>query len=124
VPADTTVLRVIEQPGSRTFDPDAEAELAVARRYMTTKHDPVGAINRLKVVIAQHRGSMQVEEALGRLVEAYMMLGIVDEARSAAAALGRHFPGSSWTADAYRLLRSAGDEPDANPRSWITRALD
>jgi hypothetical protein len=104
VPTDAPALRVIDRPASRTFDPDAEKEMAVARWYMITKHDPVGAINRLKIVVSQHRGSTQVEEALDCLVEAYMMLGIV--------------------ADAHRLLRSEGIAPHANPGSWITRALD
>lgn len=66
----------------------------------------------------------QVEEALGRLVEAYMTLGIVNEARSAAATLGRVFPGGSWYANARRLLQSSGIEPREDPRSWITRSLD
>lgn len=33
------LIRVIDQPASRIFDPDAEKEMAVARWYMITKHD-------------------------------------------------------------------------------------
>jgi outer membrane protein assembly factor BamD len=124
VPTDTPMLRVVDQSALRTFDPGAEAELSEARRYILTGHDPVAAINRLKIVLTQHRASTQVEEALGRLVEAYMTLGIIEEARSAAAALGRHFPGGSWYADARRLLQSDGIELHENPKSWITRAIE
>jgi len=124
VPADAPALRVIDQPASRTFDPDAEKEMAVARWYMTTRHDPVGAINRLKIVVSQHRGSTQVEEAVALLAQAYLTLGIIDEAQSAVAALQRHFPAGNWYPQLRDLLKSEGFEPHGNPRSWITRALD
>lgn len=122
--ADTPMVRAVDQPAPRIFDPGAEADLSVARWYILTRHDPVGAINRLKVVLTQHRASTQVEEALGRLVDAYIMLGIVYEAQSAAGILGRHFPGGSWYAHARDLLQSSGVEPHEDPHSWITRSLD
>jgi outer membrane protein assembly factor BamD len=124
VPIDTPMLRAIDQPASRTFEPAAEAEMIAARWYIRTRHDPIGAINRLKIVLWQHRGSTQVEEALALLVQAYLMLGILNEAQSAAATLGRYFPSSSWYAESYGLLKSAGLQPHEEPRSWITRALE
>ncbi|HLH90636.1 MAG TPA: outer membrane protein assembly factor BamD [Xanthobacteraceae bacterium] len=123
LPPDGPLLRAIDQSAPRAFDPGAETEM-IAARWHLTRHDPVAAINRLKIVLWQHPAATQVEEALGRLVEAYMALGIVNEAQSAAATLGRVFPGGSWYANARRLLQSSGIEPREDPRSWITRSLD
>jgi outer membrane protein assembly factor BamD len=64
-----------------------------------------------------------VEESLTRLTEAYMALGIVDEAQTAAAVLGHNFPDSRWYRDAYSLVRSGGLEPRENQGSWISRAF-
>lgn len=122
-PADGPLLRAIDQSAPRVFDPGAETEM-IAARWHLTRQDPIAAIKQLKVVLCQHPASTQVEEALGHLVEAYMMLGIVYEAQSAAGTLGRHFPGGSWYADARRLLQSSGVEPREDPHSWITRSLD
>jgi len=58
-----------------------------------------------------------------RLSEAYVSLGIVDEAQTAAAVLGHNFPDSTWYKDAYRLLKTAGSEPNENKASWISRAF-
>ena len=58
-----------------------------------------------------------------RLTEAYMSLGIVDEAQTAAAVLGHNFPDSPWYKDAYSLVKSAGVEPNENKDSWISRAF-
>ena len=123
LPADGPLLRAIDRSAPRVFDPGAETEMIAARWYLT-RQNPVAAINRLKIVLWQHPASTQVEEALGRLVEAYMMQGIVYEAQSAAGALGRHFPAGSWYTDARRLLWSSGVEPHEDPHSWITRSLD
>ena len=58
-----------------------------------------------------------------RLTEAYMALGIVDEAQTAAAVLGHNFPDSRWYSDAYQLVKSGGLEPSENNGSWISRAF-
>jgi outer membrane protein assembly factor BamD len=59
-----------------------------------------------------------------RLTEAYVALGIMDEAQTAAAVLGHNFPDSSWYKDAYNLVKTAGGEPTAeNKGSWISRAF-
>ncbi|MDE1973360.1 MAG: outer membrane protein assembly factor BamD, partial [Hyphomicrobiales bacterium] len=65
----------------------------------------------------------EVEEALERLTEAYLSIGIVDEAQTAAAVLGHNFPDSPWYKDAYRLMKSAGVEPNENKASWLSRAF-
>ena len=68
----------------------------VIGRYYLDKKDFTGAINRFKIVVTQYQTTRHVEEALMRLTEAYMALGIVGEAQTAAAVLGHNFPDSRW----------------------------
>ncbi len=58
-----------------------------------------------------------------RTAEAYMAMGIVPEAQTAAAVLGHNFPDSQWYKDAFKLLQSSGAEPRENEDSWISRAF-
>ncbi len=105
-----------------TRDQLAGQEMQIGRFYMN-KRDFTGAINRFKVVVTQYQTTREVEEALMRLTEAYMSLGIVDEAQTAAAVLGHNFPDSPWYQDAYRLVKSGGLEPAENKASWISKAF-
>jgi len=100
----------------------AGKEMEIGRFYMK-RRDFTGAINRFKVVVTQYQTTREVEEALMRLTEAYLSLGIVDEAQTAAAVLGHNFPDSPWYKDAYRLIKSAGAEPSENKDSWISRSF-
>ena len=100
----------------------AGKEMEVGRFYMK-KRDFTGAINRFKVVVTQYQTTREVEEALARLAEAYVSLGIMDEAQTAAAVLGHNFPESPWYQDAYKLVKSAGGEPSENKGSWMSRAF-
>ena len=100
----------------------AGKEMAVGRYYQDKK-DFTGAINRFKMVVTRYQTTRHVEEALERLTEAYMALGIVSEAQTAAAVLGHNFPDSKWYQDAYNLVRSNGLEPSENKLSWISQAF-
>ncbi len=100
----------------------AGKEMAVGRYYME-KRNFTGAINRFKVVVTQYQTTRHVEEALMGLAEAYMTLGIVQEAQPAAAVLGHNFPDSPWYQDAYRLVKSGGLEPSENQGSWMSKAF-
>ncbi len=100
----------------------AGKEMTTGRYYMEKK-DFTGAINRFKIVVTQYQTTRHVEEALMRLTEAYMALGIVPEAQTAAAVLGHNFPDSSWYKDAYTLVKTGGVEPAENKGSWISRAF-
>ena len=64
-----------------------------------------------------------LEEALARLTECYMAIGIVGEAQTAAAVLGHNFPDSKWYQDAYNLVKSNGLEPSENRDSYISKAF-
>ena len=100
----------------------AGKEMDIGRWYMT-KHDFTGAINRFKVVVTRYQTTRHVEEALMRLTEAYLTLGIVDEAQTSAAVLGHNFPDSPWYKDAYRLVQAGGLQPSENKSSWISKAF-
>ncbi|HKM86989.1 MAG TPA: outer membrane protein assembly factor BamD [Xanthobacteraceae bacterium] len=100
----------------------AGKEMEIGRFYMK-KRDFTGAINRFKVVVTQYQTTRHVEEALARLTEAYISLGILDEAQTAAAVLGHNFPDSPWYKDTYNLVKSAGGEPNENKGSWMSRAF-
>ena len=100
----------------------AGKEMQIGRYYLDKK-DYTGAINRFKVVVTQYQTTRQVEEALMRLTEAYMALGISQEAQTAAAVLGHNFPDSPWYKHAYALVKSGGLEPNENTGSWISRAF-
>jgi outer membrane protein assembly factor BamD len=100
----------------------AGKEMTVGRYYLDRK-DFTGAINRFKIVVTNYQTTRHVEEALLRLTEAYMALGIVPEAQTAAAVLGHNFPESQWYKDAYGLVRKGGFEPTENKESWISRAF-
>lgn len=99
----------------------AAAEMKVARYYLE-QHNYLAAINRYRVVVTNFQTTAQVEEALMRVAEAYMALGINAEAQTATAVLGHNFPESKWYQYAYRLLKSGGLEPHENRASWISRS--
>ena len=120
-------------PGSE-YSVSAKQKIEVARdqlagkemeigRYYLKKKDYTGAINRFKVVVTKYQTTRHVEEALMRLTESYMALGIVEEAQTAAAVLGHNFPDSSWYKYAYTLVKTGGLEPSENTGSWISKAF-
>jgi outer membrane protein assembly factor BamD len=92
-------------------------------RYNLDKRNYTAAINRFKTVVTQYQTTRHVEEALARLTEAYMAIGIVGEAQTAAAVLGHNFPDSRWYKDAYNLVKSGGVEPSENTGSYISKAF-
>jgi outer membrane protein assembly factor BamD len=100
----------------------AGKEMEIGRYYMS-KRDFVGAINRFKVVVTQYQTTRHVEEALERLTEAYVSLGLMDEAQTAAAVLGHNFPDSPWYKDSYNLVKGAGGQPNENKESWISKSF-
>jgi outer membrane protein assembly factor BamD len=100
----------------------AGKEVMIGRWYMD-RRDFTAAINRFKVVVTRYQTTRHVEEALMRLTEAYMALGIVEEAQTSAAVLGHNFPDSRWYKDAYALVQSRGLEPNENKDSWISQAF-
>lgn len=104
------------------YDRLAAKELDVGRFY-AKKGDHLAAINRYKKVVTDYQTTAQTPEALYRLSESYMALGVVSEAQTAAAVLGHNYPNSEWYHSAYSLVASDGRAPVENQSSWISRAF-
>lgn len=105
-----------------TKDQLAGKEMSVGRFYLARKNY-VAAINRFRDVLGKYQTTRHTEEALMRLTEAYMGLGITNEAQTAAAILGHNFPDSEWYKDSYALLKDNGLEPHEDQGSWISKAF-
>jgi outer membrane protein assembly factor BamD len=116
------------------YVPDARRRLLVARdqlaakemevgRFYLNQRNYTGAINRFREVLVKYQTTRHTEEALARIAEAYLALGIVDEAQTAGAVLGHNFPESEWYKDTFALLKSRGLEPRENSGSWISRTF-
>jgi outer membrane protein assembly factor BamD len=100
----------------------AASEMNVGRYYQK-QGNQLAAINRYRTVVSDYQTTAHVEEALYRLVESNMALGIVPEAQSAAAVLGHNYPNSEWYKNAFALLKSGGHSPQLNSGSWISNTL-
>lgn len=111
-----------------TLDHLAGKEMQVGRYYLK-RDENLAAINRFRYVVENFQTTSHVPEALHRLVEAYLRLGVKEEAQRYAAVLGHNFPSSTWYHDSYRLLtgeKVAATEPmpapDEKP-SWWNRII-
>jgi outer membrane protein assembly factor BamD len=98
----------------------AGKEMSIGRFYLN-RHNYTAAINRFRNVLQYYQTTRHAPEALYRLVEAYLGLGITDEAQTAAAVLGHNFPDSQWYHDAYDLLKGKGLSPEEYGGSWISK---
>ncbi len=105
-----------------TVDHLAGKEMDIGRYYLE-RGQYVAAINRFRNVIETYQTTSHVPEALHRLTESYLSMGIAGEAQSSAAVLGYNFPGSEWYENSYALLTDQNLEPVTNDKSWIARAL-
>jgi outer membrane protein assembly factor BamD len=103
-----------------TEDQLAGKEMSIGRFYLN-RRNYTAAINRFRNVLQYYQTTRHAEEALYRLVEAYLGLGITDEAQTAAAVLGHNFPNSQWYEDAYNLLKGRGLSPREYGESWISK---
>ena len=95
-------------------------EMSVGRYYLG-RHNYQAAVNRFREVVGKYQTTRHIEEALYRLTEAYMALGIKSEAQTAAAILGHNYPDSPWYQDAFRLLQTDGLSPNEDRGSVISR---
>ena len=91
----------------------AGKEMDVGRYYLKRKQY-LAAINRFKVVVDKFQTTSHVPEALERMTESYVALGVFAEAQKATAVLGYNYPGSPWYQDAYDLLVSKGQTPEGS----------
>jgi outer membrane protein assembly factor BamD len=105
------------------FDHMAGKEMQIGRYYQKQRKY-VAAINRFRTVVEAYDTTTHVPEALHRLAESYLALGVMDEARNAAAVLGYNYPDSVWYERSYALVGSTNGVPStASTRSgsWLSR---
>jgi outer membrane protein assembly factor BamD len=100
------------------FDQLAAKEMEVGRYYLKRRHY-AAAINRFRVVVADFQTTTHTAEALHRLVESYLALGLTDEAQTAAAILGYNYQSSPFYDDSFRLLKGKGLSPEAKGEGWL-----
>ena len=99
----------------------AGKEMEVGRFYLR-RGEHIAAINRFQIVVEKYQTTTHVPEALHRLTEAYLALGVTDEAQATAAVLGYNYPGNEWYQDSYVLLTGVDLRPKEDKGSWISRA--
>jgi outer membrane protein assembly factor BamD len=132
--AATVFSQLIEKFPKSEYAEDARYKLQVTRDQLAGKEMSVGrfylnqrnytaAINRFHEVLAKYQNTRHAEEALERLTEAYLALGITNEAQTAAAVLGHNYPNSPWYKDAFALLQGGGLEPHEDEGSWISKTF-
>jgi outer membrane protein assembly factor BamD len=105
------------------FDRLAADEMEVGRYYLRRQHY-TAAINRFRIVVEEFQTTSHTPEALMRLVEAYLALGLTDEAQTAGAILGYNFRGSPFYDDAFRQLTGQGLTAEAAGQNWLREVWD
>ena len=100
------------------FDHLAAKEMEIGRYYLKRDHY-TASINRFRVVVEDFQTTTHTPEALHRLVEAYLSLGLTDEAQTAGAILGYNYKGTDWYEDSFKLLTGRGLEFEAAGDSWL-----
>ena len=94
--------------------------MSVGRFYLQNKNY-LAAINRFRTVVERYQDTSHVPEALLRLMESYLTLGVVTEAQTAAAVLEQNYPETEWNKEARGLLSSNKLKPQVASESWMTR---
>jgi outer membrane protein assembly factor BamD len=131
---ETFQLLIANYPDS-DYAKDAKGKMAVSTDQLAGKEMSVGryylgngdygaAINRFPVVVEKYQTTTHIEEALFRLTEANLALGLVSEAQTATAVLGHNYPSSSWYKEAFELLQKQGLQPKIAPGSPLAKALN
>ena len=100
------------------FDHLAAKEMEVGRYYLR-RGRYTAAINRFRVVVEDFQTTSHTPEALHRLVESYLSLGLTDQAQTAGAILGYNYQATDWYDDSYKLLTGRGFEPRARGDGWL-----
>ncbi len=102
------------------FDHLAAKEMEIGRYYLRQQHYGA-AINRFRSVVEDYQTSTHTAEALHRLVEAYLSLGLTQQAQAAGAILGYNYGETTWYADSYALLTGQGLELSAAGDGWLAQ---
>jgi outer membrane protein assembly factor BamD len=102
------------------FDHLAGKEMEIGRYYLK-RGNYIAAINRFRVVVEDFQTTSHTPEALHRLVEAYLSLGLTQEAQTAGAILGYNFRSTDWYEDSYKLLTGRGLDLEAAGDNWLSQ---
>ena len=102
------------------FDHLASKEMEVGRYYLKDGHYS-SAINRFRLVVEDFQETSHTAEALHRLIESYLSLGLFDEAQTAGAILGHNYEATDWYKHSYALLENRGLSPTVRGNSWLSR---
>ncbi len=97
-----------------TYDHLAGKEMKIGRYYQS-RAQWLAAINRFDTVVNKYETTTHVAEALHRLVESYLALGLREEAKKAAAVLGHNFPSSKWYVESYAILEDPSIKAPTEP---------
>ncbi len=130
--AQKTLAELVKRFPTSKYAKDAKLKLDLTRDHLAGKEMEIGryyqkqgqflaAINRFTAVIEKFQSTTHVPEALHRMTESYIALGLREQAQKAAAVLGHNFPGSDWYLDSYRLVEGKLLEPvegDAWYKFW------
>jgi outer membrane protein assembly factor BamD len=102
----------------------AGKEMEIGRWYLRS-NQTLAAVNRFKTVVTTYDTTSHTPEALHRLVESYLTLGLRDQALAAGATLGYNYPRSDWYKMSYRLLTREGLDPEAEsaPRRTLVQKI-
>jgi outer membrane protein assembly factor BamD len=100
----------------------AGKEMEIGRFYLK-RREYAAAANRFKTVIEQFQTTSQTKEALYRLTESYLMLGLADQAQKTASVLGHNYPDSKWYRYAYALLAEGKASPAQTNNAWYESLL-
>ena len=103
------------------FDHLAGKEMEIGRYYLK-RGNYTAAINRFRIVVQDFQTTTHTAEALHRLVEGYLALGLTDEAQTAGAILGYNYKSSPFYEDSFRLLKDRGLSPQPKGNSWLASA--
>ena len=133
----TALSEVVRRFPDTSYARDARLKIDLARDHLAGKEMEIGrwyeqggyylaAVNRFKAVVDKYQTTTHVPEALERLTECYLSLGLKDEARKTAAVLGYNYPGSSWYAATYVLVAGKQQaenlqQPPADKPGWFSR---
>lgn len=102
------------------FDHLAGKEMEIGRYYLRRGHY-TSAISRFRVVVEDFQTTSHTAEALHRLVEAYLSLGLTQEAQTAGAILGHNYQSTDWYEDSYKLLTSQGLKLKDRGNNWLSQ---
>lgn len=106
-----------------TRDHLAAKEMDVGR-YYEREGNYIAAVNRFKTVVDRFQTTSHVPEALERLTESYLELGLKDEAQKSTAVLGYNYPNSDYYKQAYGLMTPGAEIAHPEDKGVITRVWE